>query len=153
NAGSATELPASPRGQSLCVSRSAAPGVFGKSWALSHGINFGRTNASSMTTAHQPELHLSTPAPKVGAEDVRWMVRVLEQAGGWITGQEIYERTQGWSNARDGAENFKRRLRAIAEFSAGEIIGGAKGYRLLKHATPHDVKTTTDALVSQGKKM
>ena len=47
----------------------------------------------------------------------------------------------------------ERGCRAIAEASRGAVIGSAKGYRLLRHATNEEIDHAERQLLSQARKM
>jgi len=77
----------------------------------------------------QAELDIKTPAPEVTTEEVEQLVEFLEGKG-WLTARQIA--------AAIGLDD--RRLRAIAEHSAGRILSGpgCPGYRYFdKTALPH----------------
>jgi hypothetical protein len=78
----------------------------------------------------QLDLEFRAEAPEVTPSEVAELIARL--------------RGHGWQTARDlGAnkESDKRRLRAIAEASEGQIISGQKGYKLTLEATPADIES------------
>lgn len=90
----------------------------------------------------QLDLALQAPIPEVTPSEVAELISRL--------------RGRDWQTARDlGAakESDKRRLRAIAEASEGQIISGQKGYKLTLESTPEEVAGGTRWLRNQGQKM
>lgn len=91
--------------------------------------------------AEQLEL-IHRTAPAVSAMDLDWMLGEL--------------RGKGWRHAADlGAETeaAKRRLRAIAKASKGEIISGQLGYRLTREASQAEYFHARDWMNSQADEM
>src|SRR3990167_7819868 len=83
------------------------------------------------------------PAPRVTAEDVDEVIKVLS-CHGW--------RTSRWllSHYAFGSD---RRLRALAAASQGRIISGQRGYARTDHASVEDVQHAADWLSHQGHAM
>jgi hypothetical protein len=96
--------------------------------------------------------------PKIGEREVAEFCAVLEQAGDWITAGRLIEEFPfqcQWLNGNspiteDNAENFKRRLRLIAECSEDRIIGSEKGYKLLHRCTIDDLNLSTRREMKQA---
>ncbi len=91
--------------------------------------------------AEQLEL-IQSAAPAVSAMDLDWMLCEL--------------RGHGWRLASDlGAksEAAKRKLRAIAKASKGEIISGQNGYRLTREANQAEYLHARDWMNSQAEEM
>jgi hypothetical protein len=89
------------------------------------------------------QLDLLPPkAPAVSQMDLGWMLDAL--------------RGKGWLHASDlGAdtEAAKRKIRAIARASKGEIISGQQGYHLTREAKQADYLHGRDWLCSQADEM
>lgn len=89
------------------------------------------------------QLDLLKPGPPpVSAMDLAWMLGEL--------------RGQGWRTTADlGAEteSAKRKLRAIAKASRGEIISGQLGYRLTREACQDEYLQARDWMNSQADEM
>lgn len=89
------------------------------------------------------ELGLTISGPEVTPEDVQEMARFLAGRG-WLRAAEI--------EAATGVND--RRMRAIAEHSAGRILSGQAGYRLFDRSTPlEEADRAASWLESQGRKM
>lgn len=92
-------------------------------------------------SAEQLEL-IHKPATAVSNMDLEWMLGEL--------------RGKGWRHAADlgaATEATKRRLRAIAKASKGEIISGQLGYRLTREASQPEYLHARDWMNSQADEM
>lgn len=85
---------------------------------------------------------LQAPPPAVDPEAVDWMIGQL-RGKGWRLASDLGART----------ESEKRRLRAIARASKGQIISGQKGYHLTVEALHADYWQGRDWLNSQANEM
>jgi hypothetical protein len=89
------------------------------------------------------ELGLRIPGPEVAPEDVEQMIRFLAGKG-WLRAVEI--------EAATGASD--RKMRAIAQHSAGRILSGQQGYRLFDRSTPlEEADRAASWLESQAREM
>jgi hypothetical protein len=77
----------------------------------------------TMVIDDQMELSFRTKAQAVDAEAVADMMAFLRSRSGWVLAKEF---------PGIFTESDKRRLRAIAAASKGEIIGGQRGYNLTR---------------------
>lgn len=76
-----------------------------------------------MVANHQLELGFGRKAKGVDAGAVAELIAFLETRRGWVLAREI---------PGGETESGRRRLRAIAKASKGEIIGGDEGYNLTR---------------------
>lgn len=101
-----------------------------------------------------PQLELSfqaLPAPKVSAEDVDALCRVL-RGRPWTSAGTIAVRVRDilprviWTD---------RKIRAIAEASDAAVVSfpGSPGYALFDEATEAEISHAIEAIRSQGKRM
>jgi len=92
----------------------------------------------------QAELNFAPPheAPRVSPADVQAMIATL-RGRKWVSAADLGAAT----------ETQKRRLRAIASASGGEIISGQKGYRLTREAEHAEYWHARDRLSSQSEDM
>ena len=107
------------------------------------------------TTTQQPELNLTTPAPRVSDEEVRTLCAVL-RCKGWLRAAEIADDLAHESN--DPARRLHwsdRKIRAIAEASDGAVVSypGSPGYKLFDEASEAEIAHAIQAMCSQGKRM
>jgi hypothetical protein len=77
-----------------------------------------------MTVTKSPQTELPLFHVEAKSANVEWFVSFLEGRD-WITAAEILALAD-----REGTENEKRKLRALADASGGRIIGHQKGYKL-----------------------
>lgn len=84
----------------------------------------------------------SSSAPSVSPSDLASVIRCL-QGSGWRTGKQLSAIT-GWSD---------RKLRAIAHASKGQIVGGNKGYALVREISDADADEIEGRLLSQARQM
>jgi hypothetical protein len=89
----------------------------------------------------QLDLKLAPPIPEVTPSEVERLLARLRGAG-WQTARALGAQK----------ESDKRRLRAIAEASEGQIISGQRGYKLTLEATLPEIDETV-WLKRQGEKM
>jgi hypothetical protein len=97
-----------------------------------------------MTAALQTELHLEAPSD----ESVDVVVAVLAQAMDWVTAGELCVKL-----GFHPTDTNKRKLRNLANASAGKIISGQKGYKHIRHATPEEITHAANWLRHQAKEM
>lgn len=93
----------------------------------------------------QPELCLATPPPDATIETV---IAVLDQESDWLTAAQLLVKL-----SEAPTESNKRKLRVIANASAGKIISGQQGYRHIRHATLDEIIHAETWLEHQAKEM
>lgn len=83
----------------------------------------------------------------VSAEDVERLVKVLKEAGVWLTAREIA--------ARIGPPANERSIRAAANAACPAVISypGSPGYRLMSACTVEEINHSIAAFQSQGTEM
>lgn len=86
-----------------------------------------------MIAAPQPELDftIATPAPSL-ARNVEWFVAFLAGRD-WLTAKAILDEI-----GQPPTENLKRKLRSLADASAGRVCGHQKGYKLCRSMTAEE---------------
>lgn len=96
----------------------------------------------------QPELPLSTEvtAP-IGAREVDWFIAELRDRD-WVTADELL-RGCGY----EATEQAKRRLRALAAASEGQVCSGDRGYKLTVSMTADEFGQFDRRLASQETEM
>ena len=93
---------------------------------------------------HQPDLFEKKRPAEATANELQIRVLVSALTGrGWLTAKQLQPLT-GLSD---------RQLRAAANASAGQILGGQKGYRLTAQASQEEVSHTTRWLSHQAREM
>lgn len=82
-------------------------------------------------SSDQLDLSLPTNKPEVNQSDIDLVIGILTGRG-WMTSSQLlsFSSLEGFN---------KRDLRAIAEYSEGQIISGQKGYRLTLESTPDEI--------------
>lgn len=102
--------------------------------------------------AEQPDL-FAPAAPKITGEEIRLLCDILAGRG-WLTAAQICSHPEVVVDSRS-IENAKRRIRAIANASGGQILSypGSPGYRLTKEATIAEIQTAINKLQHQAKEM
>lgn len=96
----------------------------------------------------QPELPLSPEvAAPIGAMEVDWFIGELRTRD-WATAEELLK---GWR--LPVTEQAKRRLRALAESSAGQVCSGDRGYKLTVNMTAEEFGHFDRRLASQEARM
>ena len=92
----------------------------------------------------QPDLFDKPKPTEATANELQIRVLMSALAGrGWLTAKQLQPLT-GLSD---------RQLRAAANASAGQILGGQKGYRLTTQASQEEVSHTTRWLSHQAREM
>jgi hypothetical protein len=93
------------------------------------------------------------------ADDVAILLLALKGRG-WVTRKQLIAPPWGGRNpyllAVSGDETRRwteRHFRAVAEASAGRILGGNRGYCLTAEASVEDITHVENALRSQARKM
>lgn len=84
---------------------------------------------------------------RLTSDDPGWIETILLESGKWMKAADVLLRV-----GLDNTEDHKRMVRDIASQSR-LIISGQEGYLHLQHATADQVNQTTEAWMSQGKKM
>ena len=110
-----------------------------------------------LPTTQQPELVFAvSPAPKVSADEVQTLCRLL-RGQGWRTAAEIgaLVTLPGTSMAAAERPWNDRKIRAIAEASDGAVVSypGSPGYILFDEASQAEIAHAVSAMQSQGKRM
>lgn len=101
--------------------------------------------------------------PSAATRDAQDVQRFIELLTGleWITARQIADRYPIWASVTLGhqgpvpfnLEALKRRLRELAELSAGQILSGQAGYKLTSACTHEEAHHAAAWLISQGKLM
>lgn len=95
-----------------------------------------------MTTQAELPLYVAKDSSATTA-DVESLYAVLAFRG-WLKARDIITSRPHWT---------ERKVRAIAEASAGHIVSGQEGYKLTQDCTPDEIQRACDWLRSQAKKM
>lgn len=98
-----------------------------------------------MSATLQFDLPLADPPPDASVETV---VAVLDQEMDWLTAAQLLVKL-----GEAPSETNKRKLRELANASAGKIISGQKGYRHIRHASPEEITHAANWLEHQAKQM
>jgi hypothetical protein len=98
-------------------------------------------------TATQPELPIAEAAA-MADPSIDLVVSLLHAEPGWLTAAQIL--TQLGEPVHEAA---KRKLRDLANHSAGNLISGQKGYRHIRHASPDEIAHAAHWLRHQAKAM
>lgn len=93
------------------------------------------------------ELPLFSPPPRED-RNVQWLLKELRSTSDWITAEALV-----LLYAPKATENEKRRIRQLAEAVGDEVISGQQGYKHITHATPEEIRHSSNNLISQGKKL
>lgn len=99
-----------------------------------------------MLTIHETAQHAWLPfgrAEKVSLEDAVARLRALLDGRGWRTARDLAAAMQ----------TDDRTIRALANASQGQIIGGQRGYCLVSQASVQDVEHVERFLLSQARAM
>lgn len=82
-------------------------------------------------------------APVVSAADVRWFCAMLADLTDWATARELGAHS----------ESERRKFRALADASHGQVISGQRGYRLARLATMEERNHAASWLEHQAAEM
>jgi len=90
---------------------------------------------------------IPTPRPAVNDQDIHRLLTLLADRD-WLTASAISALASfaghAWSD---------RKIRAIANASAGQIISGQNGYKLTRHATLEEIRRASTWLRHQADEM
>jgi hypothetical protein len=92
-------------------------------------VNFEQPDLSFSPRASAP-MRTRDLAPVVTAELIDDVIEWLAVADDWLTAEDLCKQLQMPFN-----ESSRRRLRKVAELSAGRIAGGQLGYKLVERMT------------------
>ena len=92
------------------------------------------------------ELGITVPEPEVSPAEIEALVRVLFDAGTWLTAAEIAAKVGGVSD---------RFVRKVASAACPAVVSypGSPGYKLWNLCTVEEINHAIDAIESQAKDM
>lgn len=100
-----------------------------------------------MTSDGQLGLDLFAPPTEAGSREIEWLVGQL-RGRDWATAETICK-----DASLPVTDSSKRRLRALANLSAGRIAGGQKGYKLVESMTREEFGHWRNWMKSQADEM